>query len=104
MVARLARLLAALALVLVFAGCGGASPQTPPAARTFKPRSGKVADLVAAAVLPTRRLAAIAGTPVSKSKSSNDTRDRLIIAIAAVVLIALAAAGVEVVRSRRRRA
>jgi hypothetical protein len=63
-----------------------------------------VADLVAAAVLPTRRLAAIAGTPAAKHKSSNDTRDRLIIAIAAVVLIALGAAGVEVVRSRRKRA
>ena len=68
-----------------------------------KPRSGKVADLVAAAVLPTRRLAAIAGTPAAKHKSSNDTRDRLVIAIAAVVLIALTAAGVEVVRSRRKR-
>ena len=76
------------------------------ALRSFpKPTSGDAAELMKASIGPVRRLAAIAGTPLPKPKSgSNDTRDRLVIAIAAVVLIALGAAAVEALRSRRRRA
>jgi hypothetical protein len=69
------------------------------------PSSGKPADLLKASVGPARRLVALAGTPVSAhSGSDSSTRDRLIIVVGAIVLLAIGAAALEALRSRRKRA
>jgi hypothetical protein len=71
--------------------------------RLPKPLSGKPVDLAAASLGPVRRLAAVEGTAITKSRDGGNTRRNLVIAAAGAALLALAVAGVEFFRSRRQR-